>query len=73
MSGWRGPEELAARRQISQSNVSRLEKRRDTLMSTVVLQSLSEVIGAFGGVLPLVVWFPEGSIAMKQFDNGEAG
>ena len=38
-------EEVAARLQISQSNVSRLEKRRDMLVST-----LREVVEAFGGV-----------------------
>jgi len=59
-------EELAARLQISQSNVSRLEKRRDMLVST-----LREVVEAFGGELHLVAEFPEGSIEIKQFDNGE--
>jgi transcriptional regulator with XRE-family HTH domain len=60
-------EELAERLQISQSNVSRLEKRRDMLVST-----LREVVEAFGGELHLVAEFPEGSIEIKQFDNGEA-
>ena len=57
-------EELAARLQISQSNVSRLEKRRDMLVST-----LREVIEAFGGQLRLVADFPEGSIEIGQFDE----
>jgi len=60
-------EELAERLQISQSNVSRLEKRRDMLVST-----LREVVEAFGGELHLVAEFPDGSIEIKQFDNGEA-
>jgi DNA-binding transcriptional regulator YiaG len=60
-------EELATRLHISQSNVSRLEKRRDMLVST-----LREVVEAFGGELHLIAEFPEGSIAIKQFDNGEA-
>lgn len=60
-------EELAERLQISRSNISRLEKRRDMLVSI-----LREVREAFGGELHLVAEFPEGSIEIKQFDNGEA-
>ena len=60
-------EEVAARLQISQSNVSRLEKRRDMLVST-----LRDVIEAFGGELHLVAEFPDGSVEIKQFDEGEA-
>jgi transcriptional regulator with XRE-family HTH domain len=60
-------EELATRLQISQSNVSRLEKRRDMLVST-----LREVVKAFGGELHLVAEFPDGSVEIKQFDEDEA-
>lgn len=60
-------EEVAARLQISQSNVSRLEKRRDMLVST-----LREVVEAFGGELHLVAEFPDGAVEISQFDGGEA-
>ena len=60
-------EELAARLQISQSNVSRLEKRRDMLVST-----LREVVEAFGGELHLVAEFPDGSVEIRQFNEDEA-
>ena len=60
-------EEVAARLQISQSNVSRLEKRRDMLVST-----LREVVEAFGGELHLVAEFPDGVVEISQFDEGEA-
>ena len=60
-------EEVAARLQISQSNVSRLEKRRDMLVST-----LRDVVGAFGGELHLVAEFPDGDVEISQFDEGEA-
>ncbi len=60
-------EEVAARLQISQSNVSRLEKRRDMLVST-----LREVVKAFGGELHLVAEFPDGAVEISQFDEGEA-
>ena len=60
-------EEVAARLQISQSNVSRLEKRRDILVST-----LRDVVEAFGGELHLVAEFPDGSVEISQFGDGEA-
>jgi len=60
-------EEVAARLRIAQSNVSRLEKRRDMLVST-----LREVVEAFGGELHLVAEFPNGSVEIKQFDEDEA-
>jgi predicted transcriptional regulator len=60
-------EELASRLEISQSNVSRLEKRRDMLVST-----LREVVEAFGGELHLVAQFPDGSVEITQFEEGEA-
>jgi transcriptional regulator with XRE-family HTH domain len=60
-------EELASRLQISQSNVSRLEKRRDMLVST-----LREVIEAFGGELHLVAEFPDASVEIRQLEEDEA-
>ena len=60
-------EELAARLQISQSNISRLEKRRDMLVST-----LREVVEALGGELHLVAEFPDGSVEIRQFNEDEA-
>src|SRR3989304_2078979 len=60
-------EDLASRLMISQSNVSRLEKRRDMLVST-----LREVVEAFGGELRLVAEFPDGAVEVSQFDEGEA-
>lgn len=60
-------EELASRLRISQSNVSRLEKRRDMLVST-----LRDVVEAFGGQLHITAEFPEGSIEITQFNEGEA-
>jgi transcriptional regulator with XRE-family HTH domain len=60
-------EQLASRLQISQSNVSRLERRRDMLVST-----LREVVEAYGGELHLVAEFPDGAVEIKQFDDDEA-
>lgn len=60
-------EEVAARLQISQSNVSRMEKRQDMLVST-----LREVVEAFGGELHLMAEFPDGSVEIKPLDEGEA-
>jgi DNA-binding Xre family transcriptional regulator len=58
-------EELASRLEISQSNVSRLEKRRDMLVST-----LREVVEAYDGRLRLIADFPDGSIEIEQFEEG---
>ena len=44
-----------------------MEKRRDMLVST-----LREVIEAFGGELHLMAEFPDGSVEIRQFDEGEA-
>lgn len=60
-------EELASRLEISQSNVSRLERRRDMLVST-----LREVVEALGGELHLVAEFPDGSVEIKQFEDADA-
>ena len=56
--------ELAARLSISQSNVSRLERRGDMLVST-----LSVVVEALGGELQLIAAFPDGLIRIRQFDS----
>ena len=55
-------EDLAERLAISQSNVSRLERRQDVLVST-----LREVIEALGGHLHLVADFPDGAVEITQF------
>ena len=60
-------EELASRLSISQSNVSRLERRRDMLVSTP-----RDVVEAFGGQLHLVAEFPDGAVEIRQLDEGEA-
>jgi transcriptional regulator with XRE-family HTH domain len=54
-------EELAARLEVAQSNISRLERRRDMLVST-----LREVVEALGGKLHLVAVFPgEGAVRIE--------
>ena len=61
-------EELAARLEVAQSNVSRLERRRDMLVST-----LREVVAALGGELHLLAVFPEdGAVRVRYFDEVEA-
>ena len=57
-------EELAARLSIAQSNVSRLERRRDMLIST-----LREVVAALGGELHVSAVFPDGAVDLVQFDE----
>ncbi|MEX1256755.1 MAG: XRE family transcriptional regulator [Gemmatimonadota bacterium] len=57
-------EELASRLEIAQSNVSRLERRRDMLVST-----LREVVQACGGELHILAEFPEGSVEIRQFEE----
>ena len=60
-------EELAARLSISQSNVSRLERRRDMLVST-----LRDVIAAFGGELRLSAVFSDETVELVQFEDTSA-
>jgi transcriptional regulator with XRE-family HTH domain len=55
-------EELADRLSIAQSNVSRLERRDDMLIST-----LRQVVQALGGELKVTAVFPEGSVEITQF------
>jgi len=55
-------EELAHRLSIAQSNVSRLERRDDMLVST-----LRQVVQALGGELKVTAVFPEGSVEITQF------
>jgi len=57
-------EDLADRLSISQSNVSRLERRQDMLVST-----LRQCIAALGGKLKLVAVFPDRAVPLKQFDE----
>lgn len=56
------PSELAHRLSIAQSNVSRLERRDDMLVST-----LPQVVQALGGELRLTAVFTEGSVEITQF------
>lgn len=61
-------EELAARLEVAQSNVSRLERRCDMLVST-----LREVVEALGGELHLVAFFPEdGAVRIRQLEPSPA-
>ena len=55
-------EELANRLSVAQSNISRLEHRRDMLIST-----LQEVVRALGGELRLSAVFPDGVVEINQF------
>jgi DNA-binding XRE family transcriptional regulator len=55
-------EELASRLSIAQSSVSRLERRRDMLIST-----LREVVAAYGGELQLSAVFPDGAVELVHF------
>jgi transcriptional regulator with XRE-family HTH domain len=59
-------EELAARLEVAQSNVSRLERRGDMLVST-----LREVVEALGGELQLVAYFPgRGAVRIRSLEQG---
>lgn len=60
-------EELADRLSIAQSNVSRLERRRDMLVST-----LREVVEALGGELHISAVFPDGTVELDQFEDSAA-
>jgi hypothetical protein len=55
------PSELAHRLSIAQSNVSRLERRDDMLLST-----LRQVVRALGGEFKVTAVFPEGSVEITQ-------
>jgi transcriptional regulator with XRE-family HTH domain len=57
-------EEIAERLDLAQSNVSRLERRDDMLVST-----LRQVVEAYGGRLRLIAEFPEGTVEIGQFDR----
>jgi transcriptional regulator with XRE-family HTH domain len=57
-------EELAQRLSIAQSNVSRLERRRDMLIST-----LREVVSAMGGELHVSAVFADGAVELVQFQE----
>jgi len=60
-------EGLASRLDISQSNVSRLERRRDMLVST-----LRDVVEAMGGELHLIAEFLDGSVEIRQLGGEDA-
>ena len=56
--------ELAERLEISQSNVSRLERRSDMLIST-----LQDLVSALGGELVIGVALPDGLVPIRQFEE----
>jgi transcriptional regulator with XRE-family HTH domain len=60
-------EELAERLSVAQSNVSRLERRHDMLIST-----LREVVEALGGELHLSAVFADGAVELVQFEEESA-
>jgi transcriptional regulator with XRE-family HTH domain len=57
-------EDLAYRLSISQSSVSRLERRGDMHIST-----LRQVVAALGGELHLSAVFPDGAVELDQFED----
>ena len=57
---------LAAAMQVSQPEISKLEKRTDTYVST-----LRKYIEALGGSLEIVARFPEGQVHITQFAEVE--
>jgi transcriptional regulator with XRE-family HTH domain len=59
--------DIAERLSIAQSNVSRLERRGDMLVST-----LREVVHAMGGELRISATFPDGSVEIGQFLSAKA-
>jgi transcriptional regulator with XRE-family HTH domain len=59
-------EQLAERMHIDQPNVSRLERRSDVHVST-----LADYVAALGGRLELLAVFPEGTVRIDQFGDGD--
>ena len=57
-------EELADRLGTRQSNVSKLERRRDVRLST-----LRDVIEAMGGELQVIAHFPDADYRIDQFER----
>lgn len=55
---------LASAMQTTQSEVSKLEQRTDTYIST-----LQSYIRALGGKLDIVARFPDGSVRISQFSG----
>lgn len=55
---------LATAMQTSQSEVSKLEQRTDTYVST-----LQSYIRALGGRLDIVARFPDGAVRISQFSG----
>lgn len=53
---------LAAAMQVSQPEISKLEQRADTYVST-----LRKYVEALGGSLEIVARFPEGQVRITQF------
>lgn len=57
-------EDLAARQNIRQTNVSKLEKR-----SNVYISTLKSTIEALGGRLDIIAHFPEGDVKITNFSS----
>ena len=57
-------EEMAARLEVAQSNVSRLERRDDMLVSP-----LQQFVSALGGELEIIARFPHGAVRLWQFEQ----
>lgn len=60
-------ERLAANLNVKQAAVSKLERRADMYVST-----LREFIGAMGGELEITARFPDGTVRINQFEEGDA-
>ncbi len=61
-------EKIAAVLQIKQSGISKLEQRRDVLLST-----LRKYIEALGGELEIAARFPEGTVRINQVTEEDPG
>jgi transcriptional regulator with XRE-family HTH domain len=57
-------EDLAARQNIRQANVSKLEKRTNAYIST-----LKSTIEALGGQLDIIARFPDGDVKLTNFSS----
>ena len=60
-------ETLGAAMRVSQPEISKLEKRADTYVSTV-----RKYVEALGGSLEIIAHFPEGEVRITQFGELEA-
>jgi transcriptional regulator with XRE-family HTH domain len=60
--------ELAARLNVKQPAISRLERREDMTIS-----HLSEVVRALGGELQMTARFPDGDVVLNRFSQTKEG